>query len=1272
MVSTLQIIAIAFGYVLALFLIAYTSDKYKPRTISSNRKALVYSFALAIYCTSWTFYGAVGSASNNGWGYLPIYLGPILIYTLGWPLMRRFVRVGHEQNTTSVSDFIATRYGKSQIIAAIVTLIAIIAIIPYIALQLKAITASIEIFDVQQNLISDHHFNAFYITLLLITFSILFGTRSIDVTEHQYGMMNAIAFESIVKLVAFCAVGLFALYHIYDGPSDLFSQIATTPELNKIWLGGLDWENFITQTILAACAIFCLPRQFHVAVVEYHQRKDLKFARVIFPVYLTLISIFVIPIVIAGSQMFVNGTTSADTYVLALPLSHNQSALSALVFIGGLSAATAMVIVATVALSTMVSNDLVLPLLLKQRRLQNFKNKRFTHQVLLIRRSVIAICLFLSYGFYRLIDQSQSLASIGFLSFTAVLQFAPALFLGLFWSPANRYGAISGLLVGIGCWFVLTWLPSIGGENLLSNVNSYSGFSHLTESLFISMLLNILAIVIVSKIIEQSLTEKVQAYAYTRSYPKEVKANKPLKENNQILVRDLKSLTEAIVGAERMVSAFESAPRQYKDSDIADSQLVSQTEKVLSAAIGAPSARVVLLSIFKEKGIHVDDVISLLSSTSQALKFNRQLIELTMDNISQGISVSDPEQNIVAWNDSYERLMNYPKGFLHIGQPIADLIRFNAERGYCGPGNIQEHIDKRLAHLNSGVSYRFERGRNDGIVLEIVGNPLPQGGYVTTYSDISEYKKIEAALKENERKTALYTDNSPAMLAYLDQNLTYRFVNKAFATNLAMTKSQILGKTAEQVLPIEEMEYKRPYIEQALKNHKQQFEYASTEFDSRYYLVTYIPNINEQEQVIGIYTISQDISNRRKAELALKEINVTLEQRVAMRTDELHSTVKALEAAKADAEKANQSKSRFLAAASHDLLQPFNAARLFSEMLKSEVGSMSTTQAELVEKTDQSLTVAENIIRSLVDISKLDSGTIQASIRVFDIFETLDSLEKQFSSFAQKKNLKFKVKKRHLYVKSDPELLYRVVQNFVSNALRYTPSGGILLGTQVRQNNLKITVWDTGVGIRKADQRDVFNEFKRLSDPKIKSTESGLGLGLSISERIAVMLQHPIGLKSVYQRGSAFSLTLPIATQKPTEPDNKIQKPNQVSGALEGIKALCVDNERQIIDAMSLLLERWGCQVRSLQSDRELEALLDSRFIPDIMLVDYQLDHNKTGLEFINLLRQKTGIEIPAIIVTADHTPEVESKITSAGIKILRKPVKPAILRATINTELRK
>ncbi len=1280
MISTLHIIIIAFAYVCLLFLIAYITDKNKPKIISSHRKALVYSFSLAIYCTSWTFYGAVGSAAKTGWGYLPIYLGPVLVYTLGWPLLKRFVRIGHKQNTTSISDFIASRFGKSQSIAAIVTIIAVIAIIPYIALQLKAITMSIQVFDAQQDLFSDHHFNSLFITLLLIIFSILFGTRNLDVTEHQYGMMNAIAFESIVKLIAFCAVGSFALYSIFDGPITLYQTIANDSQLNKLWFQDFDAENFITQTILAAVAIFCLPRQFHVSVVEYHQSKDLRCARWIFPIYLTLISLFVIPIVIAGSLYFSGQPINADTYVLALPLAEKQSSLSALVFIGGLSAATGMVIVATVALSTMISNDLVLPIILHKSDSHQFKDKQFNQNMLMIRRIAIASCLILSYIFYRLFDKSQSLASIGYLSFTAVLQFLPALMLGLFWNRATKMGAIAGLMSGITCWFVLTWLPSMKGDSLLSSSNSITGFSLLTESLFISFFINLFAMFVVSKFSRQSLTEKIQAYAYTQAMSEEIDPAKRPTTNSQILVKDLKSLAAAIVGTERMVASFENFPAVSNDNQVAGKELLKHTENILSASIGAPSARVVLLSAFKEKGINVDDVINLLNSTSKALKFNRRLIEVTMDNITQGISVSDAEKNIIGWNHSYEKLMNYPKNFLQMGMHVEQLIRFNAERGFCGEGEIQAHINKRLKHLESGLSYRFERFRNDGTVLEIVGNPLPQGGYVTTYTDISEYKKIESALKQNEREIALYTDNSPVSLAYLDNNLVYRFVNKALANSRLMKKEKIIGKKINDIFSSEELDYKRHYINEALENRKQEFEYASRGVDSSYNLVTYIPNTDPDGKVNGIYTISQNISNRRKAELALKEINVTLEQRVEMRTDELHTTVKALEVAKAEAEKANKSKSMFLAAASHDLLQPFNAARLFSEMLKSETKSMTASQAELVEKTDQSLGVAENIIRSLVDISKLDSGTIHPSVQTFNLYKVLESLEKKFSEFTEKKQLKFKVLKKNIEVESDPELLYRILQNFVSNSIRYTQTGGVLITTQNRSDYLRVSVWDTGIGIKEKDQKEIFNEFKQLSDPANISKESGLGLGLSISERIAAILNHPIELRSQHGTGTAFHLLIKRARRSESALSTSSIQTARIDTAksdtantdtpITGAKVLCVDNEVLITDAMSLLLKRWGCDVETAQDEDQIDAILKSEFIPDILIVDYQLDRGKTGLEFIKKLRDKTGIEIPAIIVTADHSIEVENRIKVVGMKLLHKPVKPAALRATMNSEL--
>lgn len=1272
MLTTPQIIAIAFAYVCLLFLIAYISDKRKPKEISETRKALVYSFSLAIYCTSWTFYGAVGSAAKSGWGYLPIYLGPILIYTLGWPLMKKFIKIGHEQNTTSISDFIASRFGKSQTIAAIVTVIAVIAIIPYIALQLKAITMSIGVFDAQQHYFTDRHLNSLFITFLLIIFSILFGTRNLDVTEHQYGMMNAIAFESIVKIVAFCAVGLFALYSVYDGPFNLIQEMLEDSELRRSWFEKTNTENFITQTILASAVIFCLPRQFHVSVVEYHQNKDLTWSRWIFPSYLLLISIFVIPIVVAGSQYFVGQPINADTYILALPIAENQNLLSAIVFIGGLSAATGMVIVATVALSTMISNDLVLPIMLHNSGSHHFKDKQFNRKMIRTRRIAIASCLVLSYAFYRLFDKSQSLASIGYLSFSAVFQFVPALLFGLFWSRATRMGAIYGLVIGTLCWIVLTLIPSMQGKSLLDSQDSLFGYSLLTESLAISFFLNFSAIYFVSLISQQSLTEKIQAYAYTREILEESPPKRKVQESTQILVKDLKSLAAAIVGTERMVATFDQYSGTHQDNDVADKELLTVTEKLLSASIGAASARVVILSTYKEKGIHVDDVINLLSSTSQALKFNRRLIEITMDNISQGVSVSDVDNRIIAWNSSYEKLMNYPKGVLSLGMLVSELIRYNAERGYCGPGSIDEHIQKRLKHLNSGLSYRFERERNDGIVLEIVGNPLPQGGYVTTYTDISEYKKIESALKENERQIAVYTDNSPAALAYLDNLLIFRFANKTFASKSKIPKEEIVGKHIEEVLSKKEIDFKRPYIEIALRNNKQQFEFSSEEYDSPYYLVTYIPDVDQDGDIRGIYSISQDISNRRKAELALKEVNATLEQRVALRTDELHSTVNALEVAKAEAEKANQSKSRFLAAASHDLLQPFNAARLFSEILKSEKNTMTSAQAELIDKADQSLSMAESIIHSLIDISKLDSGKIHPVERVFNIRSIFKSLERQFSEFAEKQSIGFKVMMKDVFVKTDSELLYRVLQNFVSNAIRYTSNGRVLVTAQKNKDTVRISVWDTGIGIKEEFLSKIFEEFKQLSDSNNPSSGAGLGLGLSISERIAAILNLPIEVRSIYGRGTVFHLTLKIVAEPASEHKMSVSSVSVSNSQLVDIKVLCVDNEPQITDAMSLLLQRWGCLVQTAHGEGQLDEILESGFKPDILVVDYQLDRGKTGIEFIKATRDKMGVKIPAIIVTADHTQDVENEITNFGLKLLHKPLKPAMLRATINSELDK
>ncbi|MCB2092105.1 MAG: PAS-domain containing protein [Alphaproteobacteria bacterium] len=1268
MISTLQVLVIAFSYVCLLFFIAYYSDKHKPKYISSRRKALVYSFSLAIYCTSWTFYGAVGSASETGWGYLPIYLGPILMYTIGWSLIKRYVEIAHQQNATSISDFIASRYDKSQTIASIVTIIAVMATIPYIALQLKAITLGIQAFDVEKTILYDQYSNAFYIMAILIVYSILFGTRNISVTEHQYGMMNAIAFESIVKLVAFSAIGFFALYNIFDGPADLYKTISETPRLQRLFMSSIDIENFITQTVLAAGAIFCLPRQFHVSVVEYHQKKDLKYARVIFPTYLILFSLFIIPIVIAGYQVFGNTVINTDFYVLFLPISQGQHWLAVLSFIGGLSAATAMVIVATVTLSTMVSNDLILPNLLRisSRKMKDGSN--FDIWILTIRRISIALLLLAAYVFYRYIDTTQSLASFGLVSFSAVIQFAPALVLGMFWLRANKKGALAGLIAGTSCWLYFIW-PALLGESPLSPGNYLSDQSILTEAVFFSLLVNILAIIIVSINTSQTLTEKIQSFIYVEQNPEARQGAGKFTFNHEIRVRDLISMASIVIGKKKANALFSNySPPLTDENQIVDQKLIEFTENMLSGVIGAPSARELLRSVLKEKGIEQDNIFSLLSTTSLALRFNRKLLDVTMDNITQGINVIDNDNKLVGWNKSYVLLMDYPEELLKIGMPIEDIVRFNVARGYFKGSDSEEYVKDHLRHLNSGMSFQFERTGKDGRVIEIKGSPLPDGGCVTTYTDISKYKNIEAELRYKEQQIALYTDNVPAALAYIDIFQVVRFSNKYFARTINMDAEEIIGKHIKDIISKEIIEQIQGQLKNAFSGLKQQFESSREKEDGEieYFNNTFIPDFSNDGNVNGVYFISHDISHLRQAQQALKEININLENRVLSRTEELNNTVLALEQAKTVAEKADQSKTRFMAAASHDLMQPFNAARLFCEILNTESRSMSEYQRELIQKTDQSLNLAGNIIQSLVEFIKLDSGNVMPQKKAFPLQDLLNALEDQFSDFAKQKSMKFKVLGSSHVIYSDPKLLYRIFQNLVSNAMRYTYSGGILVTNRVRGDKILISVWDTGIGIEENLQQEIFEEFKRFHNSDVASGDTGLGLGLSISQRTAEMLGHSLTVKSVPGQGSVFH----IMVDKSAEIENElpfIMERKKVNGTqFKNAKILCVDNNVQTLDAMAELMNSWKYDVHTASGIKEIDAMVGTGFKPDILIVDYQLDDGRTGAEFIDVYYKKSKTRIPALFVTANYSDEVKENIMSLGHSLLYKPVKPAELRATV------
>jgi PAS domain S-box-containing protein len=1151
-VSGLLLTALSIGYLGLLFAVAFFGERQSIYPGRARLRPYIYSLALGVYCTTWTFFGAVGTAVRDGWSYLPIYLGPVLVFVFATPFLQRLVAIARAHNTTSIADFISARFGKSPALAALVAIIALTAAVPYLALQYKAVGTSI---DVLTGSAGQHPAwfadTALWVALLMALFAMLFGTRRLDATEHHEGVMLAIAFESLVKLLAFVAVGVFAVLELGPAPALADTRLGD--------LGDVASLNFLSATLLAAAAIVCLPRQFLVGIVECADPADLGKARWLFSTYLGVFTLFVVPVVLAGLGAGLGERHHPDSFVLTLPMERGATSLAVLVFLGGLSAATAMVIVASIALATMITNDLVMPAIWRSRWLRLADGADVGRLVLWLRRVTILLIALLAYAYHHNTATPASLASIGLLAFAAVAQFAPAIITGLYWRGATREGVFWGLAAGFAVWIYTLLVPNLLAGGVIGwplfeqgpwgiawlRPQSLFGvelMSPVIRGAMLALVVNVLVLAAVSRLRGVSLRERMAATSFLRG-------GMPIAgvaAAGGARVGDLLAVTERILGPEAAARALQDyhaglgrpVPRP---GEPADRGLLQFMERVLAGAIGASSARLMFTHAMAGRGIAPEDVAELLDETSQELRFSRQLLQATMENVSQGIAVADAEQRIVAWNRRYLEMFDYPEGMVYVGRPVGDLIRWNANRGEFGDADPEPQINKRIAHMRAGTAYVTQRTRRDGHVYEIRGQPLPDGGYVSTYNDITEFKRTEQALLE-----------------------------------------------AKQ----------------------------------------------------------------------------TLEQRVEERTAELKAALAAQEDAKRQAEEANATKTRFVAAASHDLLQPLNAARLFASTLGER--SDDAAVVEIAERIDSSMRAAEEVLDDMLDIARLESGTLRTDITDFAVAEAFEHIERQFAPLAARRGLRLRVTRPTCRVRSDRVLLRRILQNLVSNALRYTQRGGVLLSCRRRGGEVELQVWDTGPGIPEQHQRAIFEEFRRLDRPSPWG-EQGLGLGLSICHRSALLLGHELRVRSQVGRGSVFSVRVQVSTAPAVAPAAPSGEPHAVAPAtLVGLTALCIDNEPEILAGMSALMSRWGVRVVTASSAATAGAAF-AKERPDVVLADYRLGEGEPdGLELLQSMR-RAGVEpVPGALVTADHSATVSERARSLGYPVLRKPVKPAALRALL------
>ena len=1105
-----------------MFAVAVYGER-RPQ-VFARRWPDIYALSLAVYCTSWTFFGTVTQAARYGWPLPPTFIGTILLYVFGIGLLMRLVRLVRESNSTSIADFIASRLGQDGWLAAAVTFVAVLGIVPYIALQLKAVAMSFALLvrdDAAQ--VPAWQDSALYVALAMAAFAMLFGTRSASAAEHNRGLILAMAFEALLKLGAMLAIGVFAF------------GLPAAPSPSE-WLRPQpgDLSGFAPLVLLGMLAMFTLPHQFHVGAVECRDERHVLRARWLFPLYLLLIAIPILPLARAGDALLGAQGVPSDLYVLALPLSQGREDLALLAFLGGLSAGTGMVIVSTVTLSLMIGNHWLTPLWLRgvwapRRRAQAARSGELDHQpdlrgaVLVQRRIGILAIVLLAWGYSRLIAGNDALADVGALSFSALAALAPALGFAL-WRPQTPPRAVLlGIAAAVLMWTWLLLVPVLveargletawlregpGGWSLFSPDGFFglTGWSRLGRTVTMSLFAGVMV----------TLFASTRATAWWQAGPRRTGAR-------GLALDTLRDAGGRFLPRESVDAALLGAPSDGAVPALQEARL----ERELAAVLGSASARLLLDAARREAGRDFDTVAAIVGEASQDLRFNQRLLEAALENMSQGISVVDCDLHLVAWNRRYAELFGYPESMLRVGVPVAELVRYNLRHSWNAysieAASIEYDVEKRMRHMQAGTPYVSERVFPDGGAVEIRGNPMPGGGFVATFTDVTAFRHAEAELIHS---------------------------------------------------------------------------------------------------------------------------NETLEQRVVDRTAKLDQ-------ARADAERANDAKSRFLAAIGHDLLQPLHAAQLFTDALVEQLPA--DAHRATAQQIRGALDSTGDLLSGLLDMSRLEAGGLVPQPHVFPLADVLEPLASEFRALAAERGLQFRYRATRAWVQTDPQLLRRVLQNFLANAVRYTERGGVLLGVRHHAGQLRIEVHDTGPGIPESQQAAIFEEFRRGEG----AAGQGLGLGLAIADRIARLLDAPLQLRSIGARGTVFSLTLASIAipQQETAP--------VVPAGLEGLRVLIVDNDPGALAALRTILESWQCRVDAVATYADADALLTTGACHALWLFDYHLDDGDTGVSVQTRLSERFGAR-PTMILSADDSGEVRRIALEHGFGLLPKPVKALALKSML------
>ncbi len=1082
MLTTWGVLAVAVVYVLGLFAIAYFVDRRARAGRRPIDSPVVYSLSLAVYCTSWTFYGSVGRAVASGVGFLPIYLGPTLMAVLWWFVLRKTVRIAKANNITSIADFLGSRYGQSALLGAVVAVITVVGITPYIALQLKAISQTFEVLirypavTLELPPSAGRPFwadTALGTAVVLTVFGIMFGARDLDSSRRHEGLVATIAFESLVKLLAFLAVGVFVTYLLFDGFVDIFGRLAERPEYAH-FLGGdpaFSYGDWAALTWLSMMAILFLPRQFHMAVIGNTRESHIRTATWMFPAYLLLINVFVLPIAFGGILTFPDATpTTADYFVLTLPMIQRQHWLALFAFIGGVSAATGMVIVESIALSTMILNNLVVPWLVRLGM-----SRDISWLLINVKRLAIAVTIFFGYVYYHLIGESYTLVNIGLISFAAVSQFAPAFFGGLYWRGATRQGALAGLATGFAVWGYTLLLPSFVrsgwvSESLLTagpfglgwlrpeqlfGVASMGFWSH---TVFWSITFNAVAFAVVSLCSRRSALEAAQAERFVGVFEREPPRLPSPAGGLALTPAGLEELVAKFTGRDKAQAAFaayfaERGPRDPQRLTEADRhELLQFAERTLSGAVGTASAQLIMEGLGQAATGRFEAIFDVFGKVSRSLEQSREDLQRRV----RELSLLNEATGRIAATLAPQRMMD----------AVVDLLSREFEF---------DVLTVRVLEPDGRLRIRSHAGLPPGADLA-GGDPVTRDTYFGECL-------LDGRLIVVEDATLM---QKPLVLPAAGTPRPRSFVHAPIGAE---------GRTIGVLSA-----------------------YSST--GNVYFSPEFLQFFQTLAAQLGL--------GLRNAQLyqELSDLSRGLEEKVRRRTAELEEANRRLQ-------ELDRLKSDFVSTVSHELRTPLTAIRSLSESLLTGRDIPRARQEQFLAIIAQESQRLSRMINQLLDLSRIEAGKMEWRMEVLDLGEVVGAAVQTHRALFDDKGIELQARPAPgpVRVMADRDKIIQVLTNLLSNAAKFTPPGGrVWVRASAEGGWGVVEVEDTGVGIPAGQIDAIFEKFRQVGDTLTAKPE-GAGLGLPISRDIVEFHGGTLTVRSQEGRGSCFRVSLPLSAE---------------------------------------------------------------------------------------------------------------------------------------------